>query len=465
MSPKSDLQQQMSEELEALKQKLAQERAAREAAEAALRQCEQRHQKSVSEKEQLEQQVQISLKRRDQRLQAAIAIAHELATLTDREKIYQQVATQVKERFDFYYAQILRYEVETEQLLSVAGYGDVGRRMTTEGYNVPLGVGLVGQAAAFGASVLRSNVADDPTWQPHPHLTETKGEIAIPIQMGQQDMAAQAAALKGFAQNEFDGYIVCAIDGDSVAPLVKAALAQGLSVVTQAADFGPGNQSAHIGTKELDTGRALGRQAGEWAKRYLASGETLRVAILNQPTLPIVNEREAGIIAGLEAAFGSNYEVVAREMAPNGAISFPIAERWLRTYPDLHMILAINDSGALGAYRAAKAAGKDDPETFFIGGVDAIDEALEALAEAGVFQATVNNSPTKMALAAFQTLLASIQGQPHPDYVMIETEPVNQANLAEALAARQALLVEDMTDAAVSLKGRSQNWFERDEFE
>ena len=49
---------------------------------------------------------------------------------------------------------------------------------------MPMGEGLIGTAAATGVTVLRSDLENDPDWHPNPLLPETKGEIAVPIKLG-----------------------------------------------------------------------------------------------------------------------------------------------------------------------------------------------------------------------------------------------------------------------------------------
>jgi signal transduction histidine kinase len=47
-----------------------------------------------------------------------------------------------------------------------------------------MGEGLIGTAAATGETILRSVLTNDPDWHPNPLLPETKGEIAVPIKIG-----------------------------------------------------------------------------------------------------------------------------------------------------------------------------------------------------------------------------------------------------------------------------------------
>lgn len=408
----------------------------------------------ITERKQLEQKIQESLERRGRQVQLSTLIAQEIAVATNLDELYRRVVTQVKEQFGFYHTQLLRYDAGDEVLELAAGYGEVGRQMVNQGYRVPLGVGPIGRAAALGTPNLYSNVENIPDWQPHPLLPDTRGEIAVPIRLGQQDANAQAMALKGFMQNEFDGFIVCVIDPDVVTPVTREAVKQGVRVLAQSHDLGKENQTAYVGAQEYQTGYMLGLQAGEWARTHLSGDEPLKVGIFNHRTLPPVARREQGIIDGIRAGFQRNFEILANEMAPNPVMSQPVAERWLKTYPDMNMMVGINDGSALGAYQAVIAAGKNDSDSFFIGGVDGVDEALAAIAEGGAFQATVDKSPAKEAYAAFRTLVYAIAGQPYQQNCVVNTTPVNRDNLDDFLVNRLAQKVQqDEVLAGLDLSG------------
>ena len=103
---------------------------------------------------------------------------------------------------------------------------------------------------------------------------------------------------------------------------------------------------AEIQLLDHQMGYELGLQAGAWAKEHLSPGQTLKFGVLNYRVLPQVVEREKGIIDGIKAVFGDNLEIVASEQAGDPGQALPIAERWLRTYPELKMIVGINDAAA-----------------------------------------------------------------------------------------------------------------------
>ncbi len=139
--------------------------------------------------------------RRALQVQTSTEISQELAAVPSLDDLYRLVVTLIKERFDYYHAQIFRYDPEINALRLIIGYGEVGQHMLAEGHQIEMGIGVVGRAAETGQSVLAIDVTRDQNWRPNPHLPETQGELAVPIRLRDQVFgildvqSAQAGAL------------------------------------------------------------------------------------------------------------------------------------------------------------------------------------------------------------------------------------------------------------------------------
>ncbi|RPJ28948.1 MAG: PAS domain S-box protein, partial [Chloroflexi bacterium] len=138
----------------------------------------------ITERKRLEDQVQEAFERRGLQVQLSTQVSQSIATAPSLEELYPRVVTQVKEQFGYYHTQILRYDAAQEAVVLVTGYGEVGTKMLAAGHRLPMGEGLIGTAAGTGETVLRSVLENDPDWHPNPLLPETKGEIAVPIKLG-----------------------------------------------------------------------------------------------------------------------------------------------------------------------------------------------------------------------------------------------------------------------------------------
>ena len=140
----------------------------------------------ITERRELELQIQESLERRGRQVETSTQVAQEIALAPALDDLYQRVVTLVKERFGYYHAQLFLLRPDEGRLVTVAGYGEVGRRFQEEGHSILLGTGVVGRAGASGQPVLSPDTSQDPEWLYHPLLPETKGEMAVPIKVGGQ---------------------------------------------------------------------------------------------------------------------------------------------------------------------------------------------------------------------------------------------------------------------------------------
>jgi PAS domain S-box-containing protein len=138
----------------------------------------------IIERKRLELEVQAALERRGMQTQLSTQVSQSIAASTNLEELYKRVVTQVKEQFGYYHTQLLRYDPVQNAVGLVVGYGEVGEQMLVAGHRMPMGMGLIGTAAATGKTILRAVLENDPDWRPNPLLPETKGEMAVPIKLG-----------------------------------------------------------------------------------------------------------------------------------------------------------------------------------------------------------------------------------------------------------------------------------------
>jgi PAS domain S-box-containing protein len=378
---------------------------------------------------------------RGRQIRLTTEFADQIVLCTNLDDLCRRVVT-LLHRFGYHFVQLLRYDPVADTVTPVAAYGKAGARLLADNHPTPAGSGLVGKAAMTGMSILCPDTSKDPDWQIAPSLLpDVRGELAVPIKLGKEDVDVQLKGLRYYINSGFDGFAVLPIEPAIIAPLAKQMLDKGRPVIVYSSDLGEGNRTALVSTADYDVGHLLGSQAGEWANKHIPAGETLKVGVLNQR--PFVIQREDGIIEGIKGTFRGNVEVVGNETASDDPVrALPIVEGWLKTRPDLNMIVAIDDAGALGAYQAVVAAGKDDPDLFFVGGIDATDEALAAIRQGGAYQATVDQKPRETGTRVVRTLVAAIAGQPYQPVNTIECAPVNPNNIDEFLASRRAAVVE-----------------------
>jgi putative methionine-R-sulfoxide reductase with GAF domain len=126
------------------------------------------------------------LDRRTKALATSAEVSRRLAAILDPRELASEVVNEVRNAFDYYYAQIYLLDEAGENLVIASGTGEAGAAMVARGHSVPKGRGLVGRAADTNTSVLIPDVSHEEGWLPNELLPETKAEASIPISVGNQ---------------------------------------------------------------------------------------------------------------------------------------------------------------------------------------------------------------------------------------------------------------------------------------
>src|SRR5688572_1606 len=223
--------------------------------------------------------------KRKAQIELSTWLAQDIASATDLDTLYRRIVSELHQQLGYYHVQLLRYDPAVDALRFVAASGDIGKQLLANPVTIPIGLGLMGMAALTGTSFLRPDIAGDPYWRPHPLLSGTQGELAVPITWGDEAAEAQINALRRFVELGFAGIILTAVDPQAIAPVARQAIQAGLRLVVTN-DLGEGNQTAQVCAEEYEVGYLLGVEAGQWAKAQLPATKTLKLALLNYPLIP-----------------------------------------------------------------------------------------------------------------------------------------------------------------------------------
>ena len=247
--------------------------------------------------------------------------------------------------------------------------------------------------------------------------------IELTVHDAKSDAAAQVSAIETFLAQGVDAVIASPIDPNALVRLVDAAHEEGIPFINPNQVI-PGND-ANINLNDFDYGYTGGLMAG----RYIAEelGGEAKVAILGHPEMEALIQRAEGIEAGI-MEMAPNAEIVARQSAHTPERGMSAAENIRQANPEVQVIAAINDAGALGAMEAVKAMGMDTDE-FAIYGLDATAEAIAAIRDGEIFRGTVDIDPYGTGALVIDTTIDVIENGPKDEMVKIPMKPVTSENI------------------------------------
>ncbi|MHC4154413.1 MAG: substrate-binding domain-containing protein [Planctomycetota bacterium] len=226
------------------------------------------------------------------------------------------------------------------------------------------------------------------------------------------DMVTQLANVEDLLAQGIDLLILNPKDPQGLIPATKAATKAGVPVIVidstidAAADFVTTIQSNNL---------ANGEMIGQWLVNRM-KGEPIRMALISGvPGNPVGKERRQGVFRGiieqqLRATGRMGFEIVAQgwgDWYHEGGLK--AMEDIIVAHPEINVMLAENDSMALGALEAIKEAGRED-DILVLAAADGQKEALKLIKE-GRYGATGMNNPVLIAETAIEVGLQVLRGK------------------------------------------------------
>jgi inositol transport system substrate-binding protein len=265
----------------------------------------------------------------------------------------------------------------------------------------------------------------------------TLNGVDVQVEDAQNDVAKQLDQIKNFVASGVDAIIVNPVDTSATQAMSDAAAAGKVPLVYVNrepinVDALPDNQ-AFVASDERESGTLetkevcrLFKEAGKTeVSVYVIMGELSNQAAQQrtQDIHDVIDSGECGVKVNIIDKQTSNW---SRDEAQN------LMTNWLSTGTAFDGVIANNDESAIGAIQAMKAAGID-MKTVVVGGVDATQDALQAM-QAGDLDATVFQDAAGQGKGALDAALALAQGKAVEQKVYIPFQLVTPANIGEFLA-------------------------------
>ena len=218
----------------------------------------------------------------------------------------------------------------------------------------------------------------------------------------QDDPAKQISSVEDLIQKKVKVILLNPTDSDAVANVVKQATQAGIPVISLDRSVNGAEVVSHIASDNV----AGGQLAGEFLLEKLG-GKGKIIEIEGVPGTSAARERGQGFHQAVDGKPG--VEVVAKQPADfDRAKGLSVTENILQGNKGVQGLFAHNDEMALGARKAAEAAGLNE---LVIVGFDATPDAVDAVM-AGTLAATVQQKPELIGQYGVQTAKKLIDGQP-----------------------------------------------------
>ncbi|MDR1797919.1 MAG: sugar ABC transporter substrate-binding protein [Clostridiales Family XIII bacterium] len=274
---------------------------------------------------------------------------------------------------------------------------------------------------------------NNPTWaEMGEHLVQyAKDEYGAEATLvgADSNAAKQVTQLENFVESGVDAIILGAVEVNSVEEITKKAMEQG--IVVFAYGFHITNYDAELMVQNYDTGYECGKQAAEWIQANYDG--VCEVGLINLPDSQDLIERENGIKDAMEE-LAPDSPIVATGKADTTAKGLAAVETMLQAHPDMKVVVAVGDGGAVGASTAFKAAGAD-PTKVATFGVDATQEALQGIKDGDPIKMSISlgGAPVQAEMMV-DTTMKVLNGEDFTKDAVMPIIPVTQETVEEYAA-------------------------------
>jgi ribose transport system substrate-binding protein len=260
---------------------------------------------------------------------------------------------------------------------------------------------------------------------------ENWDDVELILTEGTNDSAAQASQIETLISQDPDVLIVLPHEGDALTPAAQAATDAGIPVVNLDREFStPSAYRTWIGGDNYGIGQAAGLFIAE---ELGCQGNV--VEIQGIAGISVTELRTQGFNDAIEQQCDGGIEVVAQQPAdflPDKGLE--VMEAILQSEDQIDAVYTHDDDMAMGVVAAIENAGREGE--MFVTGAGGSTDAMNLIAEGGLYRATFLYNPSMSASAIrLARLIALGEGldalvEPEvPSYIQLPATTVTQDNV------------------------------------
>ena len=235
----------------------------------------------------------------------------------------------------------------------------------------------------------------------------------------EQDVESQNQMILDAVAWKPDAIVLAPCSSDETLPYARQIEEAGITLVLLDSTMEEETGKAVVATDNYE----LGYKMGSYMKQFVEEDTVIGIVGHVQGSSTATG-REEGFRAGLGGAGDQVAEIVFCDSDTERA--YELTCGLLEKYPDMNMIVGLNEYSAVGAARAVKEQGLSD--SIRMAGIDSSVEQIQLLEE-GVYEALAIQKPFNMGYLGVETAVKLLEGEQVETYINSGSELVTKENM------------------------------------
>lgn len=235
----------------------------------------------------------------------------------------------------------------------------------------------------------------------------------------EQDVESQNQMILDAVARKPDAIVLAPCSSDETLPYARQIEEAGITLVLLDSTMEEETGKAVVATDNYE----LGYKMGSYMKQFVEEDTVIGIVGHVQGSSTATG-REEGFRAGLGGAGDQVAEIVFCDSDTERA--YELTCGLLEKYPDMNMIVGLNEYSAVGAARAVKEQGLSD--SIRMAGIDSSVEQIQLLEE-GVYEALAIQKPFNMGYLGVETAVKLLEGEQVETYINSGSELVTKENM------------------------------------
>ena len=235
----------------------------------------------------------------------------------------------------------------------------------------------------------------------------------------EQDVESQNQMILDAVARKPDAIVLAPCSSDETLPYARQIEEAGITLVLLDSTMEEETGKAVVATDNYE----LGYKMGSYMKQFVEEDTVIGIVGHVQGSSTATG-REEGFRAGLGGAGDQVAEIVFCDSDTERA--YELTCGLLEKYPDMNMIVGLNEYSAVGAARAVKEQGLSD--SIRMAGIDSSVEQIQLLEE-GVYEALAIQKPFNMGYLGVETAVKLLEGEQVETYINSGSELITKENM------------------------------------